>query len=118
MQKVVIASFHPLLLKGIISSLEENEVDCEIVGRTHSAKGLLALIKRFNPDAAIIDISITWNCGMDILGEINKIDQAHTLEIHFICTHPIDKNVCEYLEKKSGKTTYQYIKKDHLNPAI
>lgn len=112
MQKVVIAAYHPLVIKGVVHALEESEADCEIVGRTHSPKGLLELIKRYRPDVAIIDTAITWKSDVELLNEIQRIDPV--IELHFIYVHPNDKVVCEYLEKRSSKHTYKYIKKDYL----
>lgn len=116
MQKIVIAAYHSLVIKGVAKTLEESEIDCKIVGRTHSAKGLVELIKRYNPDVAVIDISITWKSGIDLLDEIQRIDPV--MELHFICIHPSDKTVCEYMEKRSSNHTFQYIKRDYLQPAL
>ncbi len=116
MQKVVVSAHHPLVLKGIISTLNEKNSGCNIVGRARSAKGLLSLVKTYRPDVAIIDLAINWNSKLDLLAEIHKIEPE--IELHFISVHPIDDPICQIMEKYSPNHKYEYIKRESLTPSL
>lgn len=116
MQRVVVSAYHPLVLKCIINTLNEKSSGCEIVGQARSAKGLLALLKSYRPDVAVIDLAVNWNSGLDLLAEIHRIEPG--IELHFISTHPIDDSPRQFMEKHSPKNRYVYIKRENLVPFL
>src|SRR5690554_4910683 len=99
MSRILVAAYHPIVLKGISEFVAENLPDSEIVASASHAKTFLSLLKIHKPDAAIVDVTITWKSEIDILDEIYHIHPA--IKLHFISTHPFDKNVQKYLVKKT-----------------
>lgn len=103
MSRILVAAYHPIVLKGISEFVSEKLPGSEIIASATHAKTFLSLLEIHKPDAAIVDVTITWKSEIDILDEIYRIHP--TIKLHFISTHPFDKNVQKYLVKK----TEQYV---------
>jgi DNA-binding NarL/FixJ family response regulator len=101
MHSIVNAAYHPLVLKGINQVIKEKYSSSKVIGQTTSVKGLITLLRKYKPDTAIIDVSITWDSKVDLLEEIRQVHPA--LELHLICVHPVDRIVRDYLENKAKK---------------
>ena len=101
MNKVLIAAYHPIVLKGISEIIEEKLPGSEIIGTATHAKTFLSLLEIHKPDAAVVDVAITWKSEIDILDEIYKIHPG--VKLHFVSTHPFDHSVQKYLVKKAEK---------------
>ncbi|WP_274650358.1 response regulator [Paenibacillus humicola] len=64
--KIVIVDDHPLVRKGLIAVLTQEE-GIEIAGESESAHDAVRLIERTNPDLAIIDIRLGDRSGFEVV---------------------------------------------------
>ncbi|MHA7129705.1 response regulator [Algoriphagus namhaensis] len=64
---VVVADDHPLLLKGLCDFLEEKGM--KIVGKSGNGSEALALIHKFKPALAIIDLEMPGMTGLEIAAQ-------------------------------------------------
>lgn len=101
MSKVLIAAYHPIVLKGLSEIIAEKLPDSQIVATATHAKTFLSLLEIHKPDAAVVDVAITWKSEIDILDEIYKIHP--TVKVQFVSTHPFDHSVQKYLINKVEK---------------
>jgi DNA-binding NarL/FixJ family response regulator len=61
---VVIADDHLILLQGV-KELLQTEADCEVVGEAGNGREVVRLIRRLQPDIAILDIAMPELNGLD-----------------------------------------------------
>lgn len=104
MKRILIAAYHPLVLKGIHQTLDEQLPGCSVVGEATTIQQFITLLEKQKPDAAVIDVAVTWKCGVDLLEEVEQIHPEVIL--HFISIHPLDQHVVTYLESQI-KRNYQ-----------
>lgn len=70
--RIVIAEDHALVRQGTRRILEE-QPDFEVVGEAQDGEAALHLIKRLDPDVAILDIRMPTLSGIDVVREINAV---------------------------------------------
>lgn len=101
MNKVIIAAYHPIVVKGISAVIQEKLSVFKIIASATNAKTFLSLLDIHKPDTAIVDVSITWKSEIDILDEIHRIHPK--VKLFFVSTHPFDGSVQKYLIKRAEK---------------
>jgi DNA-binding NarL/FixJ family response regulator len=69
--QILIADDHPIFRKGLRQSLEESD-GLNVVGEAGDGKSALDLIRKLNPDVAILDISMPVLDGFAVAREISK----------------------------------------------
>jgi DNA-binding NarL/FixJ family response regulator len=69
--RVLIADDHPLVLLGVRRTLDECE-DIEVVGEAHSAREVIALAERRNPDVVLTDLRMPGTQGGDLITTIRE----------------------------------------------
>jgi two-component system, NarL family, nitrate/nitrite response regulator NarL len=55
--RVVVADDHPLYLDGLVAALGAS-ADLEVVGQAGDAEGAVALVRRHQPDVAVLDVTM------------------------------------------------------------
>ena len=63
--KIIIADDHPVFIQGLLSVLSEEE-SIEVIGQASDGKMALNLIKKFNPDVAVLDIQMPEPDGFQV----------------------------------------------------
>jgi len=63
--RLIIADDHPLLIQGLISILKEEE-NIQVLGQASDGVMALELIRKFDPDIAILDIQMPAPGGLQI----------------------------------------------------
>lgn len=96
MKEILIAAYHPLVLKGIHQTIREQLPESQIIGQATSIQKFIKLLETLKPDAAVVDVAVTWKCGVDLLEEVERVHPECIL--HFISIHPLDQHVLNYLE--------------------
>ncbi len=99
MARILTAAWHPVVLAGIRETIARELPDGLVVGEVTTARQFIASLDRLKPDIAIVDVAITWKCGVDLLDEVRRIHPE--IELRFIAVHPLDRHVVDYLEEKS-----------------
>ncbi len=69
--RVVLADDHPLALAGLADALSRSE-GFEIVGRADNGINAIALIKRLNPDCAVLDLTMPGATGLEVVLECRR----------------------------------------------
>lgn len=105
MSKVLIAAYHPIVLKGLSGIIADKLPEAKIVATATHAKTFLSLLEIHKPEVAVVDVAITWKSEIDILDEIYKIHP--TVQLHFVSTHPFDHSVQKYLINKIEQRVHQ-----------
>lgn len=73
--RVVLVDDHPIVRNGL-TRLIEQEPDLAVCGEAANMRDALALIKRENPDLAIIDISLDDASGVDLMKAVKEVAPA------------------------------------------
>lgn len=73
MIRVIICDDHPLVREGIKDILESNFNELRVVAETGSASKLLQLVKDFEADLVILEISLSDHNGLVALRSIKKL---------------------------------------------
>src|ERR1700752_1041566 len=73
--RVVIADDHPVVLAGVRMLLENQCVDCQLVGEAHSGMALFALLANQPCDLVITDFSMP--AEGELLDGLGMIGQLH-----------------------------------------
>lgn len=82
--RIVIADDHPIFRRGLRESLEEAS-PMKVVGEVGDGKAALDLIRRLNPDVAILDISMPVLDGFAVSRELSK--ENSQVKIVFLTAH-------------------------------
>ena len=90
LDRLIIAAYNPIILSGIKSILEENDLGFKIVGEATSIYSFLNLIEHNCPDIAIVDVGLTWRSGVDFAEEVESRNKH--VKIVPISVHPIDQH--------------------------
>jgi DNA-binding NarL/FixJ family response regulator len=69
--KIIVADDHPLILKGIIDTIN-NTSKYYVIGKSVSGNGALKLLEELNPDIAILDINMDDLNGLEVAKIIKK----------------------------------------------
>jgi len=70
--RIVIADDHPFIVEGIKTALTD-AAEFEVVGTAKNGIQAIALIKQFQPDCAVLDLSMPGANGMDVYTEGKKL---------------------------------------------
>lgn len=84
MFSVVLADDHPIVRKGLRSLLARDR-SVRIGGEAGNGRDLISLVKRTNPDVAIVDLSMPEMTGTDAIRILKK--QAPRLKILILTVH-------------------------------
>jgi DNA-binding NarL/FixJ family response regulator len=82
--RVLLADDHPIVRKGLRSSIEEHE-GIEIVGEAGDGEAALQLIHRLSPDIAVLDVDMPKMDGFAVAREVQKL--GLTTKIVFLTLH-------------------------------
>ncbi len=72
MIRTLVIDDEPLIRKGILSYLEELDVDLVVVGDCGTIKEALILVKNCKPDLVLLDINLTDGTGFDFLNRLEE----------------------------------------------
>lgn len=67
--KIIIADDHPVFLQGLAAILN-SEPSIEIMGQASNGEAALALIRKFNPDIAVLDVQMPEPDGFQVAEEV------------------------------------------------
>jgi DNA-binding NarL/FixJ family response regulator len=70
--RLVIADDHPIVRKGLCSSIEE-EPSLKVIGQAADGQEALALIQQILPDIAVLDIDMPKLGGLEVARELTKL---------------------------------------------
>ncbi|MGA9587968.1 MAG: response regulator transcription factor [Terracidiphilus sp.] len=82
--RILLADDHPIVRKGLRSSIEEHE-GIEIVGEAGDGEVALQLIRRLSPDIAVLDVDMPKMDGFAVAREIQRLGM--TTKIVFLTLH-------------------------------
>lgn len=68
--RILIADDHEIVLEGIRTLIAKSRRDWEICGEARNGKDAVALVKRLQPDVAVLDITMPGMSGLDAATEI------------------------------------------------
>lgn len=105
MSRIIVVAHHPIVLKGICDVINEKTPSYQIIDTATDIKSFLSQLKFYKPDAAVIDVSVTWKSEIDLLDEIHHIHPS--MQLHFVSIHPFDQSVQEYLSNKVKNRFHQ-----------
>lgn len=94
MYRIFLADDHTLIRQGLKRILEEND-SYKIVGETGDGLQIVPNIKRLQPDAIILDISMPNLMGIDAISKIRKVDKK--IKILILTMHRNEDYVYECL---------------------
>jgi DNA-binding NarL/FixJ family response regulator len=109
--RIVIADDHPIVRKGLRSSIEEDP-GLTVIGEASDGETALAMIKRLKPDVAVLDIDMPKMDGLAVGREVAK--QKLKTEIIFLTFHS-DEDLFRAAVEIGGKG---YILKDSASQEI
>ncbi len=109
--RIVIADDHPIVRKGLRSSIEEDP-DLIVVGEASDGEAALAIIKKLKPDVAVLDIDMPKMDGLAVGRELAK--QKLKTEIIFLTFHS-DQDLLRAAVEIGSKG---YILKDSVSQEI
>ena len=69
---IVLADDHPVVRKGLKLSIEEDP-RLKVIAEAGDGEAALALIKKLNPELAILDIDMPKLSGLDVAREVAKL---------------------------------------------
>ena len=70
--KVVIVDDHPMFRERL-AQLINHEPDMEVTGEADSAEDAIQLIRNRSPDLAIVDITLKWSSGLELIKNIKPL---------------------------------------------
>lgn len=108
MIRIVIADDHPLVIEGIKKVVSRNGQDIEIVGEAGTARELMKLLEREQPDMVILDFAMPDKSGLDILKDISS--RYDKLPVLMLSMHPEERFAVRSL--KHG--AYGYLNKESV----
>ena len=101
---IFIVEDHPIF-RSMLVELIDNEPNMTMCGEADNVIDALSSIKRIQPDAAIIDLTLIGSCGLELIKSI----RAHQIQIpvHVLSSH--DENL--YAERVLRAGAQGYISK-------
>ncbi|MEX0608922.1 MAG: hypothetical protein WD016_04795 [Balneolaceae bacterium] len=105
MSQVIVAAYHPLVLKGICEAITEELPTAQIVATATDVKSFISLLKLHKPEIAVVEVSVTWKSDMDLMDEIYRVQP--NIKMQFVSVHPFDQGVQDYLISKAKKRYHQ-----------
>ncbi len=82
--RLIVADDHPIVRKGLRQVIEE-EPDLKVLGEAGDGEAGLALIRKLQPDIAVLDLDMPKLDGFAVAREIRKLNL--TVEIIFLTMH-------------------------------
>lgn len=82
---IVVVDDHPIIREGI-SKIINQQKDMEVVGEAVNVNEAIKILKKKNPDMAIVDISLKDSNGIDLIKEVKS--KIGTLPILVLSMHP------------------------------
>ncbi|HTA31766.1 MAG TPA: response regulator transcription factor, partial [Candidatus Cybelea sp.] len=70
--QLVVADDHPIVREGIVANLEQ-QTDIKIVAEGCDGDEALALIKKYLPDVALLDLRMPRKDGLEVVAEVNTL---------------------------------------------
>ena len=81
MKKILIVDDHPLMRKGLAMTLNA-EPDINVCGQVADAEEALGALEEFNPDLAIVDISLPGMSGLELIKHMQALrPEMYTLVV-------------------------------------
>ncbi len=81
MKKILIVDDHPLMRKGLAMTLDA-EPDLNVCGQVADAEEALSALETYNPDLAIVDISLPGMSGLELIKHMQALrPDLHTLVV-------------------------------------
>ncbi|QBD78340.1 response regulator transcription factor [Ktedonosporobacter rubrisoli] len=113
--RVIIIDEQPLFREGIRVTLESMG-DCEIVGETTDAGEALELVRKYNPDVALVDTGLTKSDPLDIALQARYLAPKMAI----IMLTPSEDEELLFQSIKVGVAAYytRYIKPEELIEAV
>jgi DNA-binding NarL/FixJ family response regulator len=108
--QIVVADDHPVVREGIVSNLKQHR-DMEVVAEGSDGDEALALIKRYLPDVALLDLRMPRMDGLDVVTEVNalhlqtKVIVMTTFENQEDIQHALKAGARAYLLKDCSQQT-------------
>ncbi len=68
-KNILVVDDHPIVLEGMVRFIEQ-EKDFSICGQAEDAPEALEAISKFNPDLAIVDLSLKSSDGLELIKDI------------------------------------------------
>lgn len=109
--KVFIVDDHPVFRRGLVD-LIESDGSFTIIGESDNGINAIELIKKLNPDIAVVDLSMPDIGGLEVVTEIRK----YHLPVEFIIL-TMFKNE-EYINKAIDLDVKGYILKDNTEDEL
>ncbi len=75
MKKILIVDDHPLMRKGLAMTLDA-EPDLNVCGQVADAEEALGALEEFDPDLAIVDISLPGMSGLELIKHMQALRPA------------------------------------------
>lgn len=101
MQKIIIIEDHPIVRKGFIMLINQEE-DMMIVGEAEDPENAIRLIKKIEADIALVDLSLNSGNGIELIKEIKNIKPD--LPVLVVSLH--DENIYAERVLKAGARGY------------
>ncbi|MGZ4302315.1 MAG: response regulator [Gaiellaceae bacterium] len=113
--RVVIADDHRLLLESL-QALLEPDADIEVVGVTHEADRILALVAELEPDLLLLDSHMP---GMDMRGLVDRLWASHPAVAVVLLTESSDPKLTTAAFERGAKgVILKSSEPDALAPAL
>ena len=119
---VVLADDHPLMLRGL-QGLLSSEVDFQVVAECVNGEEALRSIRIYQPDLAVVDLSMPQRDGLSVSRELNReklrtrivllaasIDQHQMVEAHRLGVRGV------VLKEMAPRLLLQYDRDSYLSP--
>ena len=101
---IFIVEDHPIF-RSMLVELIDNEPNMTMCGEADNVIDALSSIKRIQPDAAIIDLTLIGSCGLDLIKSL----RAHQIQIPVLVLSSHDENL--YAERVLRAGAQGYISK-------
>ena len=101
---IFIVEDHPLF-RVMLAKLIDNEANMTVCGEADNVSDALSSIKRIQPDAAIVDLTLIGSCGLELIKSL----RAHQIQIPLLVLSMHDENL--YAERVLRAGAQGYISK-------
>ena len=100
-KKILIVDDHPLLRVGLGRVIDQQK-DMTVCGEAEDAPGGLAAVEKYEPDVVIVDISLEFGTGLDLIRDI----RAHYPEIAVLALSVHHENLYAKRAIRAGAKGY------------
>lgn len=116
MLKMIIADDEPMITKGIQKLIDWKQLGIEIIGEYYDGAAALHGVFTLRPDIAILDISMPYKTGLDIINEIRGLGLE--TQVIFVSGFQEFAYVKEALSKGAVDYLLKPIKKEELLKSV